>query len=568
MKAGASGRERELAAGLMNATRLIRDGQAAQAMHECRTLLERFPGSPDALRYLGLAELQLQRLAEAESHFSEALRQQPNSANLLNDLGIVRLRQEAWEESLHYFSRALEADPDHVDALGNIAVLHIERSQPARACPYLESLLRLMPFSGSVHAKAARNALLLDDAHEAVRLGRKAVRLMPQLPEARLTLAEALEAIGRFRQAKFQYLAVLRRNHRHAGALTRLLSMKRTSIHSRYANDARELLDSGNRHPSEQAQLHLALARYLDQRQQYDAAFEHLTAGNAISWKRQGFDSTLFSEATGKIRAVFTDEFFARRPAHAAQSTRPIFIVGMPRSGTTLVEQILASHPAVAAGGELSTITNLAAEMGRTGEPYPAAITSLDSGALQQLANRYLEKLDHVSGEAPHVTDKMPFNYLHLGFIATLFPDAAVIHCRRDPLDTCLSCYFTSFGENLLFAGDLTALGRYYVDYRQLMDHWRRVLPKPPLEVQYEQLVGDTERTIRSILKFCGLDWDAACLAFYRTDRGIRTPSRWQVRQPVYGDSVGRWRHYARHLQPLREIVAPPGDGGRQSARS
>ena len=556
MKAGGRA-SRELAAGLMNAVQLLRDGRDNQAMYQCRALLERFPGSPDVLRYLGLAEVQAERFAEAEAHITEALRQEPGSANLLNDLGIVRLRQQAWQEALDCFTRALDVDPNHADALGNIAVLFGERSLPARARPYLQRLTSILPFSGTAFAKAARNSLLLDDANEALRLGRRAVRLMPELADARLTLAEALEATGRFRQAKFQYLAILRRDPRHTNALTRLLSMKRTTIGTCHAADAQELINGGQLQPSEQAQLHLALARYLDQRQHYEAAFEHLTAGNSISWKKQAFDSALFSQAVDVIMAVFTEEFFRRRPLHGAQSKRPIFIVGMPRSGTTLVEQILASHSAVAAGGELSTIPNLAAEVTRAGEAYPHGVRRLDGGALERLASQYLERLRNISQVATHVTDKLPFNYMHLGWIATLFPDAAVIHCRRNPLDTCLSCYFTSFGDNLLFAGELTALGRYYVDYRRMMEHWRTVLPKPPLDVQYERLVGDTEGTVKSILDFCGLSWDPACMSFYHTDRGIRTPSRWQVRQPVYSDSIGRWRHYERYLRPLRQIVFP-----------
>lgn len=568
MKADAGGRDRELHVGLVNAMQLIRDGLPAQAMDQCRALLEVFPGSPDVLRCLGLAALKLRRFAEAEEYFGEALRRQPDSANLHNDLGIAQLRQGAWRAALDHFTRALDADPGHPDALGNIAAVYTEKGQPALAKPFLQRLVTLMPFSGAAFAKAARNCLLLDDAEEAVRLGRKAVRLMPQLPDVRLALAEALEAAGRFRQAKFQYLSILRRDLRHTAALIRLLSMKRTNIDSRHAKAARELIDSGELQPSELAQLNLALARFLDQQGEYDAAFAHLTAGNTIGFGKRSFDSTLFGKASGSIRDVFTQQFIDTRPEHGAQSSRPIFILGMPRSGTTLVEQILASHPAVAAGGELSAITNLVAEIARTGEPYPGGAANLDSAALERLANRYLRKLDNVSSQARHVTDKMPFNYMHLGFISMLFPDAAVLHCRRDPLDTCLSCHFTSFGEKLLFAGELTALGHYYLEYRRMMDHWSRVLPRPPLEVRYEQLVDDTEQTIRSILTFCRLDWDPACMAFHRTERGIRTPSRWQVRQPVYTDSVGRWRHYAKHLQPLRDILAPLQDEGDASSRS
>jgi hypothetical protein len=229
----------------------------------------------------------------------------------------------------------------------------------------------------------------------------------------------------------------------------------------------------------------------------------------------------------------------------------------MPRSGTTLVEQILATHSRVAAGGELPTITNLAAEIGRTGEAYPQGVRTLGGTGLAQLARRYLGKLETVSPDAPHVTDKMPFNFMHLGLIAALFPDAAIIHCRRGALDTCLSCYFTSFSENLLFASNQEALGYYYLDYRRMMDHWRLILPKPMLDVEYEQLVSNTEETVRALLKYCGLEWEPACLQFHRTARGIRTPSRWQVRQPIYSSSVGRWCRYDRHLQPLRDVLTP-----------
>lgn len=552
-----AGRRRQLAAGLAGASRLLKQGQADAAIEHCQALLAAWPESADVLRYLGLGCLQAGRLSEAECHFLQALRQEPASPNLQNDLGIVYMRQKAYETAQEYFVGALDIDPNHGDALGNLAVLLTELNRPERAQPYLQRLITVLPFSGAAYAKAARNSLLLDNVEEAIRLGRKAVRFAPELADARLSLAEALETSGRFRQAKFQYLSVLRRNPRHAAALAKLLSMRQTGIDTRYPSAARAILAGNQLSGAERAQLHLALARYHDQREQYDAAFEHLTHGNSISWKKQAFDSGLYSQAVDAILAVFTRGVFSSQPRHEVRSTRPIFIVGMPRSGTTLVEQILASHPNVAAGGELSTITNLAAGTGHAGEAYPQGISTLGGAGLAQMARRYLGKLETISPDALHVTDKMPFNFMHLGLIATLFPDAAIIHCRRGALDTCLSCYFTSFSENLLFASNQEALGHYYLDYRRMMDHWRHVLPKPMLEVEYEQLVSNTEETVSAMLKYCGLEWEPACLQFHQTDRGIRTPSRWQVRQPIYSSSVGRWRRYERHLQPLLDVLTP-----------
>lgn len=563
----AAASNRELAAALTKAAALIRQGHTEQALRHCDALVKAYPDRPIVLRYLGLALLQAQCYGEAERHLSDALRREPASADLLNDLGVARLRQGAQDEALDYFNRALDIDPCHGDALGNLAVLFTEKSQPARAQPYLQRLVAAHPFSGAACAKAARNSLLLDDAEQAVRLGRRAVRLAPQLAEARLTLAEALETTGRFRQAKFQYLSVLSREPRQVTALAKILSMKQTEINEQHVRDAQALLDAAALPAQASAQLHLALARHFDRHRRYDAAFGHLRSGNAISWKKQTFDSALFSQAVDSIIDVFTDDLLRRRQTHAASHPRPIFIVGMPRSGTTLVEQILASHSMVVAGGELSTITNLAAGMAHEGEPYPHGVRSLDSAGLSRMAAQYLQKLESISADAAHVTDKMPFNFMHVGLISMLFPDAAIIHCRRDPLDTCLSCYFTSFGERLLFASDLEALGHYYLDYRRLMAHWHEVLPQGILDVQYEQLVSDTELTIRTMLDWCGLGWEQDCLQFYRTDRGIRTPSRWQVRQPIYRGSVGRASNYEAHLQPLVEILAPvlKSDGNRQA---
>jgi len=176
---------------------------------------------------------------------------------------------------------------------------------------------------------------------------------------------------------------------------------------------------------------------------------------------------------------------------------------------------------------------------------------------LRRMARRYLEHLDKVAPGAERVTDKLPFNFMHLGVIALLFPNAKIIHCRRDPMDNCLSCYFTSFAEQIGFANRLDTLGRYYLDYDRLMRHWRDVLPVQIFDLQYEELIDDTEARICGLLDFCDLEWEDACLSFYKTQRGVRTPSRWQVRQPIYKGSVQRWRNYEWHLQPLADILAP-----------
>lgn len=196
-------------------------------------------------------------------------------------------------------------------------------------------------------------------------------------------------------------------------------------------------------------------------------------------------------------------------------------------------------------------------ELSRSGEPYPRGLRTVGRMGLRQMARRYLDHLDKVASGAARVTDKLPFNFMHLGVIALLFPNARIVHCRRHPLDNCLSCYFTGFAEQIRFANRLDTLGRYYLDYERLMRHWRAVLPVEIYDLHYEELVQNTEKEIRALVDFCGLPWEDACMSFHKTRRGVRTPSRWQVRQPIYSGSVQRWENYAEHLEPLARILEP-----------
>lgn len=236
----------------------------------------------------------------------------------------------------------------------------------------------------------------------------------------------------------------------------------------------------------------------------------------------------------------------------------------MPRSGTTLVEQILASHPEVFGAGELTDMQDLLRQLTETSAtslPYPECLTLIDGTVVARLADDYLARLRELSPDAPRVTDKLPSNFWHLGIIAVLFPHARIIHCMRDPMDVCLSCYFQDFDGYQPFAYDLTDLGQYYTQYERVMAHWREVLPVPILDVRYEELIADTEYVARGMIAYCDLNWDEACLAFHETDRPVLTSSQWQVRLPAYTSSIGRWKHYDLHLGPLKRAVRETASG-------
>lgn len=543
-----------------------RRGDLAAATAVYRHLLRDEPEHWQALHYLGLAKLQRGLLDEADSLLSRSVAIEPNNGNAWSDLGTARVKAQRPGDALAPFSRALELDPEHRDALNNMARALRLLSRFDQARELLERLVALEPGRPTPLRLLAEVQMRTGAVAEALETFQEALQLDPEDPRIRLGLGDACESAGRFRQARQQYLAILRRQPDSPLALSRLLQLREGQVAPEQLETARRLAADPATPEDGRIRLSIGLAYHADRVGDYRQAFAFLREGYSALAQREPFDSDGYSRAIDRLIDTLDGAFYREAANSGLESERPVFVVGMPRSGTTLTEQILASHPRVAAGGELSMLLKVSyqiAELSRSGKPYPEGLLSIGRIALRKMGRRYLEQLDRVSTTAQRVTDKLPFNFMHLGVIALLFPGAKVVHCRRHPLDNCLSCYFTSFADQIRFANRLDTLGRYYLDYHRLMVHWQRVLPIEILEMPYERLVEDTEGQVRLLLAHCGLPWDDACLAFYNTERGVRTPSRWQVRQPIYRGSVQRWRNYERELQPLREMLAPilpPGD--------
>ncbi|MDZ7645414.1 MAG: sulfotransferase [Woeseiaceae bacterium] len=458
------------------------------------------------------------------------------------------------------FKKALALAPEHPDALNNMAQAFRRLGRFDQARPLLERLVALKPEAASVRHALADVQYKANDVSGAITNFQKAIRLDPDDRRIRTGLGDAYESAGRFKEAKMQYLAALRRDPDSALPLAKLLQLREGDIDAAWVQRAQSVADNPDTPEEGRIRLNVALGYYLDRQQQYDDAFRRLKLAYDAQARREPFDADGYSRAVDNLIGVLTREFYARAPTSGVNSERPIFIIGMPRSGTTLTEQILASHSRVAAGGELAMLLKVSyriGELSASRQPYPRGLLDTDRAGLEQLAHSYLDHLDKISSDAARVTDKLPFNFMHVGVIALLFPNARIVHCRRHPLDNCLSCYFTSFAQQIRFANRLDTLGRYYFDYDRLMRHWHDVVPVEIFDLQYEDLVADTEVNIRALLDYCGLEWEDACLSFNKTDRGVRTPSRWQVRQPIYTRSVQRWRHYEKHIEPLVQILAP-----------
>jgi tetratricopeptide (TPR) repeat protein len=300
--------------------------------------------------------------------------------------------------------------------------------------------------------------------------------------------------------------------------------------------------------------LHFTAGKILDRLDRYDEAFAHYRAGNDLVTHL--YDAVGNAQLIYNLIKTFTPAFFMGKCRASISDKQPIFIVGMPRSGTSLTEQILASHPQVYGAGELLTMTNIIQQFRHLlscTKPFPACIDRLQQEHVDKMASQYIDHITQISGSAEFVTDKFPHNFYALGLIQLLCPNAKIIHCRRDPMDTGLSIYFQNFFDEHDYAKDLFNIGIHYHQYKCLMEHWKQSLSIPILEIDYEELVTHQEAVTRRMLAFCGLEWDPACLDFHRSSRHVSTASYEQVRQPIYSKSIGRWKHYEKHLGQLLE---------------
>jgi tetratricopeptide (TPR) repeat protein len=308
--------------------------------------------------------------------------------------------------------------------------------------------------------------------------------------------------------------------------------------------------------PLDRATLHFLLAKACDDPKRTDDAFVHLEKANAIKRKLVNYDEAQELGRMQATMAAFTPQRIESLRGSGPVSQRPVFVVGMPRSGTTLIEQILASHPDVRGAGETTTLPDLVAQ-GLAGRDFPTSFDTVTDTQLLRLGEAYLARLAALAPGAKHIVDKLPYNFLKVGLIHLALPGARIIHVQRDALDTCFSCFQQTFAGDVGFAYDLGELGRYYKAYEALMAHWRRVLPDGAmLEVQYEDLVNDLPVMARRMIEYCGLEWDARCLEFHKNPRAVATASLYQVRQPIYMSAIGRAQAYYAHLAPLREALA------------
>jgi len=463
----------------------------------------------------------------------------------------------------------LRIDPRQGDALNLLGLIANQVGKPEEAIALVSQAVAAFPHEPEFHNTLATAYKGVGDVDSAVRHYREVMRLKPDAVGVRACLADALLEQGQLEEALALCLEALRLDRDSALPWCVLGELVGHGCHAFTDADIAHMqhLLAGGRLPTHDASMvHFTLAAHWEKSGAHDAAFRSYRLANELKREvyrqsGQSFDQARHLDLIDRLIAFFTTEFFQRMEAFGADSEMPLFVVGMVRSGTSLVEQILASLPRVFGAGELKDIDKLATTLPQqlnVPEAYPDCLAHVDPATARKLAYAYLQRRAVPCGASLRMIDKMPHNYLHLGLIAVLFPRARIIHCRRDPMDNCAAAYFQNF-KWLPYAAGVDDLVFYYRQYDRLMAHWKRVLPLRMHEVVYEELVAHQEAVSRELVAFCGLPWDERCLAFYQTRRTVQTASKLQVRQPIYTRSVARWQRFASHLEPLRQGLQSRG---------
>lgn len=539
-------------------------GDFASAITYLTALLAITPENALAHYNLGLALHHAGRLGEAIDSFARAIHLQPDQAPSHYNLGVTYSDLGHYEDAIKAFRNVTRIEPGMALAYFQLgeALAHLRSDKAA-----LESYRKarsLDPDNPEIISALALSLYQSGQAAEALSLLQDAVKSRPQSVLLLTTLAKLFTSTGQLQDAEEIYKKILAQEQYSASACYGLAHLRRFSNADTPIREKMEQILADDRLAEMQRRnVNFALGKIYDDCGEYDKAFQYYRAGNAIEHTRLNYDRKAQDKLVADTMEVFTGDFFSRCADFGCTGKLPIFIVGMPRSGTTLIEQILASHPEVHGAGELTFFYTLSMQpeaLFGIKSVWPYWCRELDRNNSSLIVQAYLELLRRHSATARYVTDKMPGNFLYLGLIRALFPSAPVIHCRRDPLDVCLSIYFQLFQRRHSYAYDLMDIGHYYLQYARLMAHWRKVLPGPFLEINYAELVKDPESHSRKMIDFCGLPWDASCLDFHKLERNIRTASDWQVRQPVYDRSLARWKHYEKYLGPLQELFAVAQD--------
>ncbi len=501
---------------------LVAQGKLLKAEELCRRFMQKVPHNVEGMRLLADIGLRLGVLDDAERLLSAARRLEPDNIRAHMDYIQVLRKRQKFSEALEQATQLLERAPDN---------------------PQFQSLFAI-------------ESMQTGDFDTSLAMFDKVLERLPGDPVTLTSKGHALKTRGNYEDAVDAYRAALANAPQHGEAYYSLSNLKvyefgDDEIAKMHAQEQRTNLSHMDR-----VHLCFALGKAYEDKKEFESSFDYYARGNALKRAQGSYDADKMTEELAQQRALCTTSFFKEREGVGYDAPDPIFILGLPRAGSTLLEQILSSHSLVDGTLELPNILSLSQRLRRAGgEGYPAILADLTSNDFETFGREFIDSTRIHRQDAPFFIDKMPNNFRHIGLIHLILPNAKIIDARRHPMACCFSGYKQLFAEGQEFTYDLGDAGRYYRDYVELMDHWNEVLPGKVLRVQYEDVVADIESQVRRILKFSGLEYESACIDFHRTERSVRTPSSEQVRQPIFTSGLDYWRNYEPWLAPLNEAL-------------
>ena len=570
-------------------------GWVAHQQREFDAAVERYqqylaikPGDAEARYTLGLVHKELGNEELAIENYKKSITITADNAAVHRQLGDAYSKLRHLEEAIEPYRTALALQADDVATTVNLGNVFHGLHRYTQSIPLYEQVLAMQPENVQVHRHLGASYQKMGQTKKALECFEKALSLRPDYIDARIKLAEVLRELGRAEEALVQVEQVIDLNpdeteaHVILARILRSLGQADLAVErlERHLNTKPEcghlyfhismikprqelipvvenLLSDPGLPNGDVIFCHFALGNIYKDGKSVDQAFSHFLKANMLYRETITYDPSAISQTVDSLMKVYSKRFFQRKRQLGSTSRLPVFILGMPRSGSTLVEQIISSHALIYGAGELQAIPGIALSITQQLEyanPYPECMTLFDVKMAEEYSARYLQELALHCSTAKHITDKLPGNFVNIGLIKTLFPDARIVHCQRNPLDSCISIFFHYF-VGLKCSFDLTELGKYYLDYQRLMSHWEKLFPGEIFTVQYEDLVTDQEIVSKQLIDYLGLEWDENCVDFHTNERDVMTPSNIQVRQPIYKHSMNRWKPYEKHLQPLIEVL-------------
>jgi len=502
------------------------------------------------------------KLGKAERIVRELLKEYPTDVSAIRVLADIGIKIGQLQDAGHLLERCLQLAPDFHAARHAYALVLIRLQQPEAALAEAERLLAQEPSNPNFLTLKASILVRIGNHGEALEIYEKVLRDYPNQGRAQMSYGHTLKTVGRLDESIEAYRKCIRLSPEVGEAYWSLANLKTFRFSDEDIGNMRKQVTVEGGDADDQSHLAFALGKALEDRREYDESFRFYRRGNAI--RRVEHKHNPQVNVLDSVRQVrtFDRAFFEQRKGWGCQSAEPIFVVGLPRAGSTLIEQILASHSQVEGTTELQDIIAISRKLGGRSRQspagkYPEILAEMSADEFRELGESYLETTKIQRTGSPFFIDKMPNNFRHIGLIHLILPNSRIIDARRHPMGGCFSGFKQLFAHGQTFTYGLEDIGKYYRDYVRLMDHWDAVLPGRVHRVQYEEMVSDTENQIRALLDYCGLEFEEQCLRFYETERAVRTPSSEQVRKPIYKESMEQWRNYEAHLGPLKEALGP-----------